>query len=391
VRKLHHPPARNADGTINTAAAAAASSIPEEDESGSDDDDENEADAAGEAETIPVPPASAFALPTDPDVLLAIRTALNNSLTSETFNADVQTVKGLLFERKWLELFTDAKLLDAYAGRWAPSRALAFRELLTSLKDVRALFAGEGEEDGDESEGEGEGEGEDEGKVEVEACAASASARTTHVLSIGGGAGSELLAFAALATAGKALKSPRLHWVGADIGDWSDVLTRIDHAAKDRWAYDAEFEFIECDVLAPAPAPKDDDETSPTPLPFLRHSPDLTTIFFTLTELLSQNRARTLALLRSLTAATAPGALLLVADSASDIAQFSLGKDGRTWPVYMVLDALLAAPGGKSAVPGWERIRKEDSKWYRLPEGVGAGWPCKLENARYWMRLYRRV
>ena len=55
----------------------------------------------------------------------------------------------------------------------------------------------------------------------------------------------------------------------------------------------------------------------------------------------------------------------------------------------MVLDAVLLGEGGEGA--GWETVRSEDSRWYRLPEGADAGWPVKLENTRYWMRLYRRL
>ena len=39
----------------------------------------------------------------------------------------------------------------------------------------------------------------------------------------------------------------------------------------------------------------------------------------------------------------------------------------------------------------WELVESSDSRWFRLAEGVGAGWPVKLENTRYWLRLYRRL
>jgi 25S rRNA (uracil2843-N3)-methyltransferase len=118
--------------------------------------------------------------------------------------------------------------------------------------------------------------------------------------------------------------------------------------------------------------------------------PTLITLLFTLTELFSQSRPATLRFLHLITAHVPPGTLLLVADSASDISEFAIGSAGRKWPVWMILDmALTTRQEGKGAE--WEKVRGEDSRWYRLPEGVGAGWPVKLENTRYWYRLYRRA
>lgn len=357
VPKLHHPP----DPTRASLRSAAV-----------DEEDEEEVD--------PVPKFTDA--PGDEDVLAVLRDALSTSLNSPEFTADVQRAKSLLYDRKWLELFTDDKLLGAYAGRWVPSRALCFRDLMAELGDVRAFFIGEGvQEDDDDSEDEEGVEG-TEKTDEKEKDTGSAG---KHILSIGGGAGSELLAIAALC-ASASPKRP-IQWTGVDIGDWSSILDRIEVAARDKWSMDATFNFIECNVLVPGPATS---TVAPAPGPaFLAPLPniDLTTIFFTLTELLSQSRAATVALLRALTTKSEPGSLLLVVDSASDIAEFPLGKDGRTWPVYMVLDALV------SMIGGWEKVRSTDSKWFRLDTDVvaAAQWPCKLENARYWMRMYRRT
>jgi 25S rRNA (uracil2843-N3)-methyltransferase len=394
--KLHHPPSQNAPKRVES-----------EDES----DAEAQEQAEEDDEDTAVPPASAFEHPTDLEMLNILRSALHAAVHSVDFAANVQKAKALLYERKWLELFTDPALLDAYAGRWVPSRAMAFRALMAELRDVRALFVdgiGSGAES-DEEEEDQDGEVQDETEDDnAEASTAETSAETPEeskagstsakpakqILSIGGGAGSELLAVAALSAAAP---GARVHWTGVDIGDWSSVVSRIDAAANDVWKLGATFEFIECDVLAtPAKAGSESKGSAPSPTtaggppPFLAPlpAPDLTTIFFTLTELLSQSRARTLALLRALTARTPVGGHMLVVDSASDIAQFPLGKDGRTWPVYMVLDALVL-----KAIGGWEKVRAEDSRWFRVEEETAAAarWPCKLENARYWLRLYRRV
>lgn len=301
----------------------------------------------------------------DEEILSVLKDALRTSLESPTFRNDVQTAKGLLFERKWLELFTDRKLLDAYAGRWVPSRALCFRDLMVRLKEVRELFgeAGEAGEEEEESDEESEDEGVKETTVAEESKEGDApDLPATSILSLGGGAGSELLAVAAMAS------STPINWTGADIGDWGDVLSRLEASAKATWDPNMTFTFTQCDILEPSPLP----------------SATLTTLFFTLAELFAQSRPKTLALLKRITSNAKPGELLLVADSASDIAQLPLGKDGRTWPIYMVLDVALV---------GWEVVKGEDSTWFRLGEAgpVARHWPAKLENARYWYRLYRRV
>jgi 25S rRNA (uracil2843-N3)-methyltransferase len=57
----------------------------------------------------------------------------------------------------------------------------------------------------------------------------------------------------------------------------------------------------------------------------------------------------------------------------------------------MVLDAMLLGMKYEDGKNKWRKVESEDSRWYRLAEGVADSWPVKLENTRYWYRLYRRV
>lgn len=303
-------------------------------------------------------PSSSLFTPTDPQILALIREALGSSLHSSDFLLTVQRIKELLYDRKWLEVFGDEALLEAYAGRWVPSRALCFRELFASLAPVRDLL----DEEGDEPSG------------------------SKGVISLGGGAGSELFAFASLVRAshldeadptGKGKSRARLDWIGIDIGAWQPVLDRFTNRLNTSWNLSSSLisRYHRLDLLSDHPSLIDILTSS---------APHLLTLLFTLTELLTQSRTSTISLLHLLTTQSPPGRLLLVADSASDLFSFEIGASGRKWPVYMLLDAVLV---GK----GWELVKGEDSRWYRLLEGVGVGWPVKLENTRYWMRLYRRV
>lgn len=394
--KLHHPPAPPSD-LVSAGDPSAEPSAASDSDSDSDEEDDE------------VLPARALkAKPSNQGVLNALDRAIRYD---ERFPELVQRAKALLFERRWLDLFLDAELLDAYAGRWVPSRALMFRAVMADVRPVRALFspaaATNGSEDDEDGSEDGDGGAEPTEKEEngEEKGAAHENAQTrqepARILSIGGGAGSELLAVAALCVPAHAA----VQWTGVDIGDWGSVVSRLADAVGE-WEIPASFEFVEADVLklplsdAPKPGAKPSSadtptetpaakDTPPTPKlpPWLELQPDLTTIFFTLTELLSQSRPRTINLLRHLTTCTPRGGHLLILDSASDIAEFPLGNSERTWPVHMIADALLlglAVPKG-----AWRKVRAEDSRWFRL-DGNERWGRCKLENGRYWLRMYER-
>lgn len=338
-RKLHHPPSFT--------------SKPPSSSSSSDDD--------------PTEPSLSYFLtsPTDPIILELIHQALRSTIESLNFLPTVHKIKSLLYNRKWLEVFGDEALLQAYAGRWVLNRALCFRELFASLVPVRALFTAiqEGGED--------------------RPCPST----TTNILSLGGGAGSELIAFASLIHAAQSQpndatsvkrKDLDITWTGMDIAAWQPTLDLFAKALQTNWNLSLPIIYIRTDLLTP---PHTDLLKN-----LATSQPKLITLLFTLTELLTQSRSQTISLLHHLTIHTKPGCLFLVADSASDLSSFKIGDSGRKWPVWMVLDAILLRDGGD----GWEKVKGEDSRWYRLPEGVGAGWKVKLENTRYWFRLYRR-
>ena len=375
-RKLHHPP---------TARAA-----------------ESTDSLSEEAEASLVCPEALLKSPSDKQVLDLLYAALRSTIASPDFVPTIQRIKALLYDEKWLEVFEDAELLPAYAGRWVPSRALCFRELMGCLGQVRGLFedqeqaqaAGvEGVEGAEEVKG---GQG---GTIEAEI------AEELHVLSLGGGAGSELLALAALLRGVRGLghrytddepgPSERyrpVRWTGVDIGAWASVLDTIGEAVHHTWKGDIERHYTKTNLL---------DASSPATLQLFAdladRPPHLTTLFFTLTELLSQSPQQTIAFLSRLTAHTPRGGYLLVADSASDISSFSLGAGGREWPTYIMIDLVLLrlfanqAQDGEQAGAQWEKVESSDSRWFRLAPGTGASWPVKLENARYWFRLYRRI
>lgn len=329
----------------------------------------------------------------DLSLLAIMQDGLKDTLEAEDLNERLQEVKGHLYNKAWLELFRDGneKLLKAYAARWAPSRAMAFREMMRKSRAVRAVFD-------TQRGGKGfRGEGPEEQR---------------EILALGGGAGSEVLATAALvqefacsyqdmvdepepesqesqtvddelaqATTSLSINAsssrPSFNHTSLDIGSWDPILSSLTPSIRSEWplltSTKLSTSFTQTDLLT-------------SPLPSLQ-PPTLITLLFTLTELLAQSRTKTIALLTSLTKLAPVGSLFLVADSASDLASFPMGSEGREWPVWMVLHAIL------HNTESWQLEEESDSTWWRLKEDVkvGSGYPCKLENVRYWMRVYRRV
>lgn len=355
---------KKTDGGSATSRKAAASIAGKQSERAEADQGEEEGDGEGK-QRHPL-----LDTPDTGEILALIRHSLASTITSPDFVPTIQKIKGLLYEKKWLDAFGDETLLEAYAGRWVPSRVLCFRELLAELDDVRAVLFDEQE-------------------------AGPSTGPQRRVVSLGGGAGSELLALGALVHGRRILErqkdervsDTKIEWVGVDFGPWTGVLDKFNSALDTLWHLDLPSTCHQMDLLNPPAS-----SAGPDPLlPLLQQPTSLITLLYTMCELMSQSRPATIRLLHTISDQLAPGGLLLVADSASDIAEFELGSSGRKWPVYMVLDAVMLGMKDAEGRSRWEKVESEDSRWYRLGEGVGEKWPVKLENTRYWYRLYRRV
>ncbi|KAI0402545.1 hypothetical protein F4802DRAFT_350999 [Xylaria palmicola] len=267
--------------------------------------------------------------------------------------------------------------------------------------------------------GDGEGErekGDDEEKNE---------ARPLRVLAIGGAA-AELVAFAGYISSANdagATKPARAEITLLDVGPWGSVVSRLQTALTtapplSRYANAASRAlvpasafssvFVQRDVLSltreelaglVAGRDGDDGDESSGPL--------LITLLFTLNELYTTGGVRrTTSLLRLLSAAAAPGTLLLVVDSPGSYSEAAVGKEAKRYPMQWLLDHTLVPPppprrarsgdGGRTDDDGgpdaggsvrWERLESHDSVWFRVVEGLR--YPIPLENMRYQMHLYR--
>ncbi|KAJ5676923.1 uncharacterized protein N7477_002556 [Penicillium maclennaniae] len=315
----------------------------------------------------------------------------------------VQTIKTHLYQRDFDSAFTEAddSLLRVYALRWSAARALGYAGIFKAV--LRYMRAEQG------------------------------LTANTRVVSIGGGAGAEIVALGAVwrdlhdgveglgdrlekvslksSDETEPPKPASLDVVAVDIADWSSVIDRLQktmgssnvptprsskHQPPLTGSNASEgglsVSFLRTDVLTISePELKDvlhGTATATTP-PSL-----LVTLMFTLNELFSTSMAKTTGLLLRMTELLPPGAVLLVVDSPGSYSSLKLGKDGvaqeRNYPMKFLLDhTLLSVAEGK-----WERVLSQDSRWWRRDTtrlryevGEGAG----LEDMRYQVHLYKRL
>ncbi|OQD78571.1 hypothetical protein PENDEC_c001G00872 [Penicillium decumbens] len=260
----------------------------------------------------------------------------------------IQTIKAHLYQRDFDSAFTDADeaLLHVYALRWSAARALGYAGIF------KAVFK--------------------------YICEANGVNSNTRVVSIGGGAGAEIVALAAAwrdlhenveqlgeRLAGVSLEKNdtpgSLAVAAVDVADWSSVIERLEktivssqvptskssrHQPPLVGDGSGEFSvsFSRTDVLGIAESDLRD--------VFLDGSTDaqpalLVTLMFTLNELFSTSMAKATGLLLRMTEILPPGAVLLVVDSPGSYSTLKLGKgkddvaQERNYPMKFLLDHTL--------------------------------------------------
>lgn len=284
--------------------------------------------------------------------------------------SNIQQVKGHLYNRDFLSAFGKEDNLAAYALRWSASRALAYAEIFTSL---------------------------DAGCLAPKRPAKSTT--SPKVVCLGGGAGAELVAFAAVV---HHLPLPELHIHAVDIADWSSVLNKLFVATEQRpplSAYASAFAkaktkpLLEAGRLAMSFESQDvlayHSTDDPIRLQSMLAGVSLVTIMFTLNELFTSSISKTTALLLSLTNAMEPGSCLLVVDSAGSYSDVSIGGCQKRYPMQWLLNhTLLEVTAGTTDDRKWTRHLTDDSRWFRIDPRLKYG--LDLENMRYQIHLYQR-
>ncbi|KAF1943720.1 hypothetical protein EJ02DRAFT_452979 [Clathrospora elynae] len=295
----------------------------------------------------------------------------------------LQEVKGHLYNRDFATAFGKKEYLEAYAARWSPSRALAYLELFWHMRDDLWF--------GDEEEG-------DEGDVE----------KSRKVVCLGGGAGAEIVALGCvqkmLSSDGEGTELQKMEVIAIDIADWSMV---VDNLAKHTTTAPTLLKYASAAAKAanvPLVNPEDINFTfsqhdlhkvsTPEVITQLADA-TLITLLFTLNEMYSASLALTQQFLLHLTEILVPGALFLVVDSPGSYSSVTLNGAEKKYPMQWLLDHTLLtqassnAERGKEAVPKWEKVKEDESRWFRLDDRLE--YPIELENMRMQVHLYRRI
>jgi 25S rRNA (uracil2843-N3)-methyltransferase len=339
----------------------------------------------------------------------------------------LQEVKTHLFNRDFLGAFGRDELLEAYAVRWSPSRTLAYLSILhgvigTTLKSKDFKLA-----------------------------STTIASKSLDICCVGGGAGAELMSFAALLQLLLTRANATAVAKEKDSGDDNLLKEDVDTSSPSKEDANLKFSLLLMDIAEWGSVNKAlyGSLTTPPKLssyasaavkaanrPFVSHqslsqalyvtdiltiNPEylermlsshikLVTIFFTLNELYTTSRAQTQAFLLKLTQSLQPGALLIVVDSAGSYSTVELNGAEKKYPMHWLLDHTLLKVAATASIgageangpsemkekrgreqeyPRWEKLREEESTWFRLPEGLK--YPLELEDMRYQLHLYRRL
>lgn len=266
-------------------------------------------------------------------------------LASPDLNEFIQLVKGQLYERDYISAFDNDDKRFAYAARWTPARSLAYSSLFGSLDPIVELLQ--------------------------------EPQQVKNVLCIGGGAAGELVGLASVFCRLKEHHSnspSSLNMKVVDIADWSKIVGNLTNYVKRNWVHKPESvnaQFFHQDILG-----NEFNEYNDL---------DLITLLFTTNELFAEKKAETIRFLQKLNAQCQSGSLLLIAESAGSYSHITVGT--KKFPVQYIIDTILLGKRGEDD-GNWEVVGQSDSCWYRITETID--YPMKLENMRFFYRLYRK-
>ena len=296
---------------------------------------------------------------------------------SEEDSEVLQQVKGHLYNRAFSTAFGKQEYLRVYASRWSPSRALAYLQI---LRDVQHLVLAD------------------------DAVRQADDGGMRKLVSLGGGAGAELVAIAGwLSTIREADDNHRIEAHFLDVAAWDMTVQELRRRAVippeiSRYASAAAKEanraLLSDESFAVQYSQQDllhwDEHSQRATLANAK----LVTLMFTLNELYSTSMQKTQNFLKQLTWVMSPGEFLLVVDSPGSYSTVSINGAEKKYPMQWLLDfTLLEAPQidmhGQGGPAKWQKVMSDESRWFRLLEGLQ--YPIELENMRYQIHLYRKL
>jgi len=340
------------------------------------------------------------------NLLNVFRNSFPELLDSDTLKPLLQEVKTALYERDFSRAFGKEEYLEAYSVRWSPSRALCYNSILVDieehLNDLRNSFSS----------------------------GPKASICPLNIVCFGGGAAEVVASQGSMQE--EALAPLKDLSISEDTSSDEKVVTKsdpldnipstgqvMDLCLVDCANWKTVVQTLHSGLTTPPPMSKyasasaraankslivtsdfstvfhaedvlvmDQNQVAET----MKKGPLLLTLLFTLNELYTSSIAKTTAFLLKLTMAAQAGTLLLVVDSPGSYSEATVGSEAKKYPMHWLLNhTLIGVPkaGDKASKPDWEMVISDESRWFRIPEGLR--YPISLENMRYQIHLYRRL
>ncbi|KAI8089239.1 uncharacterized protein BX664DRAFT_280052 [Halteromyces radiatus] len=266
-------------------------------------------------------------------ILSAIRRSCFDTFARKDFGTTLQMIKHSFVDRDYEGIFTDASNLDVYSAAYVPGRAVCYYEIFSMPPLLKLLM------------------------------------KKTRIYAVGSGSGSELVSLSAAMTRVPGERQ-RIQLYMQDIGEWQSVLDKFEKYTARAWQITSEqltCTYQQGDILDPI--------TMTTTTAQQIASADLITFMFVMNELFVKKQSA-MSLIQTLVASMKKGAYLLVVESAGSFSHLKVGN--KTYMVYTLLDA----------IPDFECVISEDSRWYRCSDQVK--YPLPVANMRYFIRLYRK-
>lgn len=308
------------------------------------------------------------------EIIDLFKVTFNNELYVTDFNQlleQIQKVKTELYNREYIEAFNEDWKRVAYCCRWTPSRSISYASLFSHFPEIVDIITKSNESNNNNNNDNG-----------------------SRILCVGGGAGAELIAITSIFTPFIHTKKKKnidndgnntlLEVTLIDIVNWDHVIKRIMDQVKEKWLYNNLWEtykvtFLNHDILRSI---DDEDVKNVTSLKEL----NLITMLFTTNELFKEDRAGSIRFLQRLNQQCQQGCYLLILESAGSYSHITVGS--KRFPIQFLIDTILIGAQRKGIEGCWELISQNDSIWYRCDNTLD--YPIRLENMRFFYRLYRK-
>jgi len=282
-------------------------------------------------------------------ILNIIKTACFEHISNDSFETILQKIKTHFYNREYDAIFSEPKYLPIYTTAYAPSRALAYNELFTSYPSLMEILA----------------------------------TPNAYIYCMGSGAGSEVVGLTCANLSASTNENQGLEIHCQDYADYNEVQASLVKTMKEQWnIQDSRIKYSTsvADVL------KNDTVDGMTVDQHISKA-TLVTAMFLMNELFTMSKKETVQLITRLVKNLPKGSFFLLVDSAGSFSNLNVnnseGDTKKTIMIYQLIDM----------IKSFDILIKDDAVWYRLPnEKVQPlHYPTKLNNMRYFLRLYQKL